>query len=137
MKVTCALIIENNKILAVKRGHDQYNPGMWEFPGGKVKEGESLENCIKRELYEELDIEVTLHKLLPPVVHNYPEFEIKLIPFICEMKNGDLKLAEHAEFKWCELGDLGQLDFTEADRKIIEKMKKAGGLPALGNSDRK
>jgi 8-oxo-dGTP diphosphatase len=137
MKVTCALILSENKILAVQRGQVQHHAGKWEFPGGKVKENESYEECLKRELREELNIEVIIHDKLDTVFHNYPEFKIELIPFVCEVSKGSLMLKEHAALKWCTFDEFENLDFSTADELLIRGIKKAGRAPAFGNSDKK
>ncbi|PLX23391.1 MAG: hypothetical protein C0599_04595 [Salinivirgaceae bacterium] len=137
MKVTCGLILDNNKILVVQRGTNQHHAGKWEFPGGKVKQNESINSCLKRELLEELNIDVEIYDQLQIVEYIYPEFEIELIPLICQIDNGKILLKEHAAMKWCSFDELLDLDFSEADRVIIQRIKKAGRLPALGNSDKK
>ena len=79
IKVVCAIININNKILAVQRSQTMNQPLKWEFPGGKIEPGESFEDCIKREIKEELNIEIVLLKRLSTINHDYPNFSIQLI----------------------------------------------------------
>lgn len=136
MKVTCGLIIDDSKILVAQRGNLGSNAGKWEFPGGKVKKNEIFEDCLKRELKEELNIQVNIISSYEHVKYMYPDFEIELIPFLCKIKAGEIILREHAQLKWCDLDDIEQLDFSDADKIIVKRIKKAGKLPALGNSDK-
>lgn len=99
-------------------------PLKWEFPGGKVDDGESLEGCLVRELMEELGIVVTINRPLSPVTHNYPAFIITLHPFICKINSGNLILNEHAAIKWQLPSELQQLDWAEADIPIVTEYKK-------------
>jgi 8-oxo-dGTP diphosphatase len=136
MKVTCGIVLNKGKILAVQRGFSKQHGGKWEFPGGKVKPDESYENCIRRELQEELSITIHIYNQLPTVFYGYPEFTIELIPFVCEISEGEVVLNEHIALKWCGFDDLEKLDFSNADKRIVEYIKKAGRVPALGNSDK-
>jgi 8-oxo-dGTP diphosphatase len=84
ISVTCAIIIYNEKILAVQRGPHMNLPLKWEFPGGKIEKNETEEACIKREIKEELNIEITLLKKLSTSFHEYPNISIELIPFVAQ-----------------------------------------------------
>ncbi|MCF8366880.1 MAG: (deoxy)nucleoside triphosphate pyrophosphohydrolase [Bacteroidales bacterium] len=121
INVTCAIIQEGNKILAVKRAHGMHLAGKWEFPGGKIEPGESAEDCIVREILEELQIRITVIKLLNPVEHHYLEKSIRLIPFACRILSGKIKLAEHEEFVWIKKTEILLLNWAEADMKLIEE----------------
>jgi 8-oxo-dGTP diphosphatase len=94
--------------------------GKWEFPGGKIEEGETAEACIVREIKEGLDIVIRPIEHLIPVDHYYPEKSIRLIPFKCEIVEGEFSLAEHDKFLWVGKDDLLSLDWADADRAIIE-----------------
>ena len=82
--VVCAIIILNEKILAVQRSPQMSLPLKWEFPGGKIEENESEEDCIKREIKEELNIEILLLKKLSTAYCNYPNIDVQLIPFVAQ-----------------------------------------------------
>ena len=118
--VTCALIIDNqNRLLAARRSNIMSLPLKWELPGGKVELGESPEECLIREIKEELDIEIEINKNLIPSTHSYPTVTIKLIPFICKQVSGKIALKEHADFKWLNTNELLDLDWAEADMPIL------------------
>lgn len=123
IKVTCALIVHSKKILITQRGEDSDHPFQWEFPGGKVNPGETIRGCIIREIREELDIEVEILEKMVAVEYDYGFKKIKLIPFLCSTANHGLKLNEHNDFKWIELTGLENIDFSEADKKLIQQKK--------------
>lgn len=122
--VSCAIIQEGNKILAVKRAHGMHLAGKWEFPGGKIEPGESAEACIVREILEELELRITIIKLLNPVEHHYLEKSIRLIPFVCKILSGQIKLIEHEDFIWISKKGMLTLDWADADRKVIEMISR-------------
>jgi len=94
--------------------------GKWEFPGGKIEPGESDEDCIVREIREEMEIQIKTIKKLKSVEHHYPDKSIRLIPFLCKIVSGNINLTEHEEFRWTKKTEILLLDWAEADRKIIE-----------------
>jgi len=120
IEVTCAIIQDGLKVLAVKRAHGMHLAGKWEFPGGKIEAGETQEDCIVREIREELDIEVKALKKLKSIEHHYPEKNIRLIPFLCSITSGDIDLKEHEESRWVLKNEILVLDWAEADTKVIE-----------------
>lgn len=120
LKVTCALIIKNNCLLLTQNSLVSDHPLQWEFPGGKVKENEELDECIKREIKEELDVEVQILKTLKPVVFDYGAKKIKLIPFLCSIINGEVKLKVHNDLEWIFLKKLHSVDFSGADRALVQ-----------------
>lgn len=122
-KVTCAIIIRQNKMLITQRGGNTDHPFRWEFPGGKLNFEESAENCIIREIREELEIEIGIQDSLIAVQHDYGFKQIELIPFICKINAGEIKLNEHIDYKWISFEDLFYTDFSEADRELIELAK--------------
>jgi 8-oxo-dGTP diphosphatase len=116
INVTCAVIRnEENEILIVQRGENTDHPFKWEFPGGKVDPGETEEECIIREIREELSIDIVIFGRLPVIEHNYGHKQIRLIPFICDTLNELPFLTEHIAFKWVDTAVLGKTDFSEAD----------------------
>ena len=120
LKVTCALIIQNNKIFITQNSSNSDHPFQWEFPGGKIKTGETNEDCLKREIKEELEIEVEILCELKPVIFDYEIKTIELIPFLCSFKSGKIHLNEHIDFKWLELNELKSLNFPGADLELIQ-----------------
>lgn len=98
------------------------NPLQWEFPGGKIQEGESEEACLIREIKEELDITVHPTQRLTPNIHHYADKSIKLIPYLCDITDGTIVLKEHKALRWLERGDLLQLNWCEADIPIAKQI---------------
>ena len=94
-------------------------PLKWEFPGGKIDQGESREECLRREIFEELGIEVRVGKNLPPATYDYPAFTVTLYPFICSIDSGEIVLFEHAAISWLPPEQLHTLDWAEADLPVI------------------
>jgi 8-oxo-dGTP diphosphatase len=122
--VTAAVIVQENKILCVQRNENKYDyiSKKWEFPGGKVEENEQLEDTIKREILEELNLTIEVKTFLTQVNHQYPDFLLKMDTFICEIRGGSLKLNEHIDHKWLSINELSDLDWAEADLPIVEKL---------------
>ncbi len=118
-EVTCAIIRQEGKILVVQRSDSMPHPQKWEFPGGKIKTGESPEKCIRREIREELSINVKVEALLPTVVHTYGDITIRLLPFICSVDSGRIILTEHSCYKWMDPDQLELVDLLDADKLIL------------------
>lgn len=121
-EVACAIIIRGEKVLITQRSEDMPHPLLWEFPGGKLKPGESPEKCIIREIREELHAAISVDRLLPSVIHSYQGQTIKLIPFVCSLKSSTMELEQHKAFRWVGKNEVGQFQLLEADLKIIERM---------------
>jgi len=121
INVTCALIEKGNQVLVVQRSKTMNLPLKWEFPGGKIEKEESEIDCLKREIREELSIEVELLKRLTPSSFAYPTMTIQLIPFVAKQVGGDLKLNEHVDFKYLHKSELLHLDWAEADIPIVKE----------------
>jgi 8-oxo-dGTP diphosphatase len=114
--VTCAIIRnDENEVLVVQRGEQSDHPYKWEFPGGKLGSDESEEECIIREITEELSIGIVICNKLEPVEYDYGHKQIRLIPFVCDTLDELPFLNEHIDFKWVTTGDLRKINFSEAD----------------------
>lgn len=122
IQVVCAVIEHDGLILATQRSCSMSLPLKWEFPGGKLEPGESLQECLVRELREELDITVRVGQGLAPVTHHYPGFSVTLHPFRCDQLEGELTLHEHQASCWLPPRRLHELDWAEADWPIIETL---------------
>lgn len=122
MKTVCAAIIrEKGMILVSNRPASKAAAGKWEFPGGKVEPGESFGDCIKREMLEELALEVIPLDVVFDIIHHYPAGAIQLVFLRCLRKNGSEPVAkEGQEFRWIPLKELRELDFLEADKALCE-----------------
>ncbi len=123
--VTCAIIFYEGKILITQRGPQMKHPLKWEFPGGKLEPHETPEYCIEREVFEELNITISIIKQLPTVIHDYGSVKIALIPFLAEFKSGSILLREHLQYLWLAPHELHQPDWVEADVKVVEEVLKA------------
>jgi 8-oxo-dGTP diphosphatase len=121
INVTCAIIEKDDKILCAQRSECMNLPLKWEFPGGKVENGETFESCIIREIEEELGLDISIIEALPPSIFQYPNAkEICLLPFICRIKTGKINLKEHKQIKWLSLSELKTLDWAAADIPILD-----------------
>ena len=122
--VTCAIVYFKDKILVTQRIETMKLPLKWEFPGGKLEINESEIDCIKREILEEINIEIEIVKKLSDSIFDYGTFQIKLIPFVASFISGNIKLAEHNEYRLLNLSELSNLDWAEADKPIVEELLK-------------
>lgn len=119
--VTCAIIVDREKnVLVTQRSAAMSMPLKMEFPGGKIEPGENPETCLIREIKEELDLEINVISEMPAHIHSYPEIDINLIPFICEVKSGTIRLKEHAAYYWLSPNQLVDLDWAAADIPILK-----------------
>ena len=122
VKVVAAIIVDKDRILATQRGYGEFKDG-WEFPGGKIEEGEEPEEAIVREIQEELDTEIEFLKFLDTVEYDYPKFHLSMDCFICRVKAGKLILKEHEDAKWLTRETLDSVEWLPADRGLISKIK--------------
>ena len=121
--VTCAVIVRDDGLfLAALRPEGKSLGGKWEFPGGKVEADETPSDALRRELQEELEIDVRVEKTLSVVRHDYAEFTIELHPFVVSIVHGDPVAREHAALKWIRLEDAGSLDWAAADLPVLEEL---------------
>ena len=123
--VVAAIIFNQDKILCVQRGFNKYNyiSKKYEFPGGKIEIGESDEKALKREIFEELSMDIIINKFFMAVNHQYPDFHLNMKAYECSCKNNTVILSEHIDYKWLEINELSQLDWAAADLPIIQKLK--------------
>lgn len=119
--VSCALIIsQNGQVLVAQRSLSMQLPLKWEFPGGKVEPGETAEECLIREIREELSVEIRVMKKMQPSIYDQGKQLIRLLPFQCKLIAGEIKLTEHAAFQWLLPAALKKLDWAEADIPIVQ-----------------
>lgn len=125
INVTCAIIRnEDDEVLIVQRGETTDHPFKWEFPGGKIHTGETEEECIIREIEEELWMEIVIMYKLQDVEHDYGFKQIRLIPFICDTLDELPFLSEHIGYKWVPVEALPSVNFSEADITVAERYLK-------------
>ena len=119
--VTAALIKRGGRFLIAKRSSGP-RAGLWEFPGGKQEEDESLEACLVREIREELGLEISVNRHFMTVEHHYPDISIRLHCFFCETMQSPGKLTDHHEMRWVNRGELSGYRFPEADRQVAKQL---------------
>lgn len=119
LHVSCAIIEQGGLVLAAQRSAVMSMPLKWEFPGGKIRNGESPENGLRREISEELGVDITVMSPLPLSTHAYPSLTVTLYPFICAIQKGRITLHEHASVTWLRPEDLYSLDWAEADLPVV------------------
>ena len=119
LHVACAVIERNGKVLAAQRSETMNLPLKWEFPGGKLEAGETPQQCLVRELREELALEINIGPALPIVSHSYETFRVTLHPFVCTPHDDVMTLHEHRAVAWMEPERMLELDWAEADLPVI------------------
>lgn len=122
IRVVAAVIRSGNRIFAAARGYGEFKGG-WEFPGGKIEQGETSEEALVREIKEELNVEISVGSLIETVEYDYPDFHLSMDCFWCEIVNGDIVLNEAQEAKWLSNDMLDSVKWLPADITIIEKIK--------------
>lgn len=118
IRVVAAIIVDKDKVFATQRGYGEFKDG-WEFPGGKIEEGETPKEAVVREIKEELDTVVDVGELLDTVEYDYPNFHLSMDCFMCKIKQGSLVLKEHEAAKWLGKNELNSVDWLPADRGLI------------------
>ena len=129
IRVVAAVIKATNEdgepiIFATQRGYGDFKGG-WEFPGGKIEEGETPQEALKREIMEELDTEISVGELIETVEFDYPTFHLSMDCFWCEIVKGDLVLKEHEAAKWLTKKQLDDAEWLPADLTVVEKLYEA------------
>lgn len=118
--VTAAVLEKDGRILIARRKHVDRQAGKWEFPGGKIEKGETAETCLRRELQEELGIDVVVGSFVGRSCHRYPHGEIELLAYRVIHLSGDFQLHDHEEIRWVLPADLASHDFSAADIPIVK-----------------
>ena len=128
IRVVAAVIKATNEdgapiIFATQRGYGEYKGG-WEFPGGKIEDGETPQNALEREIMEELDTQILVGELIDTIEYDYPTFHLSMDCFWCEIVKGDLVLKEHEAARWLSAQQLMDVDWLPADVTLIEKIQQ-------------
>lgn len=121
LNVAAAVVMADGKYLCMQRTRSKlsYITEHWEFPGGKIENGEDPKHTLEREIKEEMDWNIKVGRCLGTVEHEYPDFSITLTAYECAPGEGDFKLLEHLDSRWLTKDELPQLNWTEADRKLL------------------
>ena len=123
-QVTAAIIRENDKYLICQRGAEDECGLLWEFPGGKLEDGETLEECIIREIKEELELDIKIIDIFATNVYRFNGKEALFTVFNAEIAGGSIRLNVHNDARWVSLGELYQYDFMPADTVFVKKLTK-------------
>ncbi len=117
--VVCAIIERSGRFLIAQRPLGKSLASMWEFPGGKIKSNESEQTALQRELREELNVQVEILLRLTPCFHAYSNFSLRLIPYLCTLKEGEPEALEHKALRWITPYEISLYDFPEADLPVL------------------
>jgi 8-oxo-dGTP diphosphatase len=128
IEVSAALIFRDGKLLITQRHAKSHLGGLWEFPGGKREAGETFEQCLAREILEELGVEISIGELFQEISHTYPEKSVRLKFFVCKLISGEPQRLGCAAVEWVSKPRLGDYKFPAADAKLLEKLGAAKKL---------
>ena len=123
IEVVAAIIIQDDKIFATQRGYGDFKDG-WEFPGGKIEDGETPELALVREIREELATDISVDKYLCTVDYEYPQFHLTMHCYICSIIDGNLILREHEAAKWLSQEQLWSVEWLPADVEVVKALEK-------------
>ena len=123
IEVVAAIIHDSEgRIFATQRGYGEWQD-FWEFPGGKMETGESPEDALQREIWEELETKIDIEHLVKTVEYDYPKFHLTMHCFWCQIKSGNLTLKEHEAAKWLRQEELESVNWLPADREILGEIR--------------
>lgn len=123
IEVVAAIICKGGAYFATQRGYGEFE-GMWEFPGGKIESGESADAALKREIQEELGVDITIDKFLCTTDYDYPAFHLTMHCYLCSIVSGEIELREHKSARWLTKESLDSVEWLPADMDIIKKLKE-------------
>ena len=121
IEVVAAILHRDGAYFATQRGYGEFE-GMWEFPGGKIEEGETAEFALMREIQEELGIDITIDKFLCTTEYDYPSFNLTMHCYICSIEAGEIVLREHKSARWLRPEELGSVEWLPADKDVISRL---------------
>lgn len=120
IEVVAGVIYKNNKFLIAQRNLKKAQGGLWEFPGGKVEEGESYENALAREIKEEFNANIEVNEYIGENIHHYPEKDIRLLFYKARLLSENIELLEHEDYKWITKEDKDNFEFAGADKVVFD-----------------
>ena len=121
IEVVAAILHRDGAYFATQRGYGEFE-GMWEFPGGKIEPGESREVALKREIQEELGVDITIENLLCTTEYNSPSFHLTMHCYLCSITSGEIELREHKSARWLRPEELGCVEWLPADKDVISRL---------------
>ncbi len=127
--VSAALIFHDGRLLIAKRRAESHLAGLWEFPGGKREASETFEECLVREIREELGVEISVGGLIEEITHDYPGKRVHLRFFLCRILSGQPQALGCAAFKWIAKSELPDFEFPAADARLLEKLRSGQIFP--------
>lgn len=122
VEVAAAVIYKEGKYFATQRGYGEFE-GMWEFPGGKIEPGETPQEALKREIQEELGIDIEINVHLCTTEYDYTSFHLTMYCYLCNIISGQMELREHKSALWLAPDSLDQVTWLPADKEVIEKIR--------------
>ena len=123
IEVVAAIIHDGEgRVFATQRGYGEWKDG-WEFPGGKTEQGESLEEALRREIWEELETRIVVERLVTTVEHDYPQFHLTMHCYWCSVESGHLELKEHEAARWLTKDELESVEWLPADKAVVDIIK--------------
>ena len=122
IQVAIGVVIAEKGVLICQRPATGKFPGLWEFPGGKIEPPESPADCVRRELKEELNIEVEITQTLETLQHDYGDFAVVIHPFLCRQTGGEVRAIACQQFRWIPAARLSDYSFPEANRPLLDKL---------------
>ena len=122
IEVFAEILHRDGAYFATQRGYGEFE-GMWEFPGGKIEPGESSEDALKREIQEELGVDIVIEDLICTTEYDYPSFHLTMHCYLCRVEAGEIELREHKSARWLRPEELGSVEWLPADKEVIENIK--------------
>ena len=122
IEVVAAILHRDGAYFATQRGYGEFE-GMWEFPGGKIEPGESRDVALKREIQEELGVDIVIEDLICTTEYDYPSFHLTMHCYLCSAASGEIELREHKSPCWLTAETLDSVEWLPADKEVIENIK--------------